>query len=125
MERKYLKSFGSRIRTKLNSIKRPPDIAAKELGLDEETLLKCLNGELDKNKVLKIVFKINQIYPIKLSEIYLEEDTSFDGVVYCSNEETNNTISPIDIPAITIDFEVIADSMKSRNKKEVLIIINY
>ena len=32
MERKYLKSFGSRIRTKLNSIKRPPDIAAKELG---------------------------------------------------------------------------------------------
>ncbi len=88
METSYLKRFGSRIRTKLNGIKRPVDIASKELGIEKNILEKCLNGELEKEKVLEIISNINKIYPIKISEIYLEEDTTVDGVVYCSNQQT-------------------------------------
>ena len=61
METSYLKRFGYRIRTKLNGIKRPVDIASKELGIEKNILEKCLNGELEKEKVLEIISNINKI----------------------------------------------------------------
>lgn len=88
MNENYLIKFGNRIRNKLNSIKRPIDIAAKELNIDKNILLNCINGKLEEKEVIKIVHKIVNIYPIKISNIFLEKNTTEDGVIYCSNEDT-------------------------------------
>ena len=46
---------------------------------------------MGENEVTNIVFKIINTYPIKLSNIFLEKNTTREGVVYCSNEETMNS----------------------------------
>ena len=88
MNNYYLEKFGKRIRNKLNSIKRPVNIAAKELNIEEKILNDCINGKLDEKDVINIVHKIVNKYPIKISNIFLEKNTTKDGVIYCSNEYT-------------------------------------
>ena len=82
----YLKKFGSRIQTQLNGIKRPINIAAKELNIDENKLQNCIKGILEESETLEIVNKIITRYPIKMADIFVEKNIAKNGVIYCNRE---------------------------------------
>ena len=88
---KYLSKFGSRINTILNGVKRPVNIAAKELNICEKKLEKCIKGKISESETQNIAFKIAQTYPIKLSDIYLDPPTDIDGIIYCSKKKTDDS----------------------------------
>eukprot|EP01084_Bolivina_argentea_P173059 299735_1 len=87
----YLYKFGCRIRNQLNGIKRPIDIASKELNLNELDLQNCVDGNLAEDEVKSIVNKITDRYPIKLSDLYLEKDYTKNGVLYKPWKNTQNS----------------------------------
>ena len=86
----YKKKQGSRIQTILNGIKRPINVASKELNVSYENLHRIVNGETSNDELMDIIHLIVARYPIRISDILIEEDTTDNGITYCSKEESEN-----------------------------------
>ena len=54
----YKKKQGSRIQTILNGIKRPINVASKELNVSYENLHRIVNGETSNDELMDIIHLI-------------------------------------------------------------------
>ena len=83
--------IGRCVRGALNDLKRTPAVVSKELSFDEELLKEIINGNAKKNSVESLQRLLSDNYPTSVRDIYVDKDTSTDGVWVCSEKESRDS----------------------------------
>ncbi len=76
----YLKTLGARIRSELNDLKRTPQAAAAELGMNEQDIGDALNGKRDLAEMQQLIHRISGYYPIDASDLMIPESDAASNV---------------------------------------------
>ena len=82
------RKIGVCVRGALNDLKRTPEVVAAELAHDCNTILKIINGEAKTKAVEDFQRMISDKYPTSVRDVYVDVDTSIDGVWVCSEKHT-------------------------------------
>lgn len=87
----YLKSVGARIKSELNDLKRTPEAAAPELGIDVEKINGIFDGKFSIDEVNMLIARMGEIYPIDSSDLYLPRNDCLNGVKIMRADDSKNS----------------------------------
>jgi len=90
-KKKLVKSLGKRILSEANDLKRTVNALANDIGIDEDFLMRIINGECELKESYEIIRKMGTIYPIDISDLYLFDDDCEHSVKIMRAEESFST----------------------------------
>ena len=73
-QEKLINSLGKRILSEANDLKRTVNALADDIDIDENFLIRIINGECELKESYEIIRKMGTIYPIDISDLYLLDD---------------------------------------------------
>ena len=76
----YLSMLGRRIWSEANDLKRTPEALAAETGVPIETVRAVIAGSADEAVAHGLVKTMIEIYPISLTQLWVERDDTDSGV---------------------------------------------
>ncbi|MAG26909.1 hypothetical protein CMI47_15325 [Candidatus Pacearchaeota archaeon] len=87
----HFKVMGARIFSELNDLKRTPEAAARDLGIEFDELDDVIKGNASMERVYGVIGKMGQVYPIDSSDLMVPEDDTTNGVRIMRAEEAEKT----------------------------------
>jgi len=76
----YAKALGSRILSEANDLKRTPEALANELNLEITFVQSVIEGKASIDDAIDVLKKMAAAYPVSLSNIWIDDDDTHDGV---------------------------------------------
>ena len=80
LNKQHLELVGARLLSELNDLKRTVESASEEVGIPLKSLQGAVQGDLGFQELVEILFKLEQSYPIEVSEILMTKNDCPDGV---------------------------------------------
>ena len=87
-ENNLTKRIGQRILSEANDLKRTLETVSKDISVSLDSLNLLLEGKLDSGEAFEIVQKFSEVYPVKISDILLENEDSSEKVVFSKKNES-------------------------------------
>ena len=91
IKKEHLKLIGARIKSELNDLKRTPESAAEELGIEPSKVNDILNGNCDINEVYTFISKMGNFYPIDSTDLYIPLDDCINGIRIMRTHESKKS----------------------------------
>ena len=114
ISKNLFKKQASRIQNIANDLKRPLDILAKELNFDNRKLQQLIKGNGCKDDYRYIIDSIYNKYPIALSDLYVEENDTKDGIIFYNKDKSSRIVQRINENNQLSDFYEYSDTVMSR-----------
>ena len=80
MKNKLTNIIGKRILSEANDLKRTVGALANDIGMDENSLQKIVNGECCIEDSYDVIKKMGSEYPIDISDLYLYNNDCENGI---------------------------------------------
>ena len=90
-DKQHIQLIGSRILSELNDLKRTVESAANEIGLPTESMKKAIQGELNFQDMVEVIFKLEKFYPIDATNILMAKNDCTEGISFMKADESKKS----------------------------------
>jgi hypothetical protein len=114
----YSRNLGNLIQNQINNLKRTKINIIEELGVTTDFLDKCLSGNGSQQDYDNLITMFYDKYPISMNDIFLEKDTTNNGILYFNNKksiESKRTTKRVNCSNIETDFYEYRDTATCKN----------
>ena len=115
--------YHSLLQSIANDLKRPLDVLAKELNFDYKKLQRLVKGNGYNYEYLHLIDSIYNKYPIALSDLYVEENDTKDGIIFYNKDKyidrLNYEISIINKTGYSGYFLIVSDFISWAKKQNI------
>ena len=83
--------ISQRLRSEFNDLKRTPQSVASEMGYDLKEIEGYLAGDFQETSYLSFLKDFEKLYPVDISDLLFIESDTEQGILYFSNQQSENT----------------------------------
>src|SRR5688572_16732759 len=89
--KQHLEALGARILSEANDLKRTIEALATETNWSVEEVRRIVAGEADAESVTRFLGCLTDIYPLSLSDLWIREDDTDEGVTIFTGQQSAAT----------------------------------
>jgi len=83
--KKYVADIGRRLLSEANNIKRPLELVAYEMGLEDTVLPSIVDGTMNVDTAQQLLSRVSRHYPVAMENLWVEPEDTYHGTLMMSS----------------------------------------